>query len=310
MNFSTMEYFVILAEERNFTKAAERLHITQQSLSSHIANLENDLGCQLVVRRSPLQLTFAGEMMLQYAESFHKEYTDMVHEFHDISQRQFGILHVGTSATRARTILPDVICSFQQLFPNICVDLSEAPNSSLFKQLQEGKLDLVIAVFPKKIPGIALREYYQEEVVLLIQKEMFHSICGTDADKYMQCFKEGDFRGLSKCPFVLGGVDDIDGRIGRALFDRNGIKKPAVKAISHSMGPLLALCLQGVGACFCPENLARSSLTAEQFNSLLLFQIDKDAQYPVSFGYQINSYQWSIIEAFMTCAQSKTEKCL
>ena len=43
MNFSTMEYFVTLAQERNFTKAAEHLHIAQQSLSSHIAGLERNL---------------------------------------------------------------------------------------------------------------------------------------------------------------------------------------------------------------------------------------------------------------------------
>lgn len=44
MNFSSMEYFTVLAQERNFTRAAERLHITQQSLSSHIAGMEKELG--------------------------------------------------------------------------------------------------------------------------------------------------------------------------------------------------------------------------------------------------------------------------
>lgn len=43
MNFSSMEYFVVLAQERNFTRAAERLHITQQSLSSHVAGMEKSL---------------------------------------------------------------------------------------------------------------------------------------------------------------------------------------------------------------------------------------------------------------------------
>ena len=64
MNFSSMEYFTVLAQERNFTRAAERLHITQQSLSSHIAGMEKELGSQLLVRRVPLELTYAGEVML------------------------------------------------------------------------------------------------------------------------------------------------------------------------------------------------------------------------------------------------------
>ena len=45
MNFQTMEYFIVLAEEKNFTRAAARLYITQQSLSSHIAAVEQELGC-------------------------------------------------------------------------------------------------------------------------------------------------------------------------------------------------------------------------------------------------------------------------
>ena len=52
MNFATFEYFTMLARERSFTRAAERLHVTQQSLSSHIAKLEKELRCQLIVRSS------------------------------------------------------------------------------------------------------------------------------------------------------------------------------------------------------------------------------------------------------------------
>lgn len=53
MNLQTMEYFSVLARERSFTRAAEALHITQQSLSGHIAAVEQELGAQLVVRLPP-----------------------------------------------------------------------------------------------------------------------------------------------------------------------------------------------------------------------------------------------------------------
>ena len=69
MNFHSLDYFLMLAREKNFTRAAEALHITQQSLSSHIANLERELNCTLVVRRTPLELTYAGRTFLRYAES-------------------------------------------------------------------------------------------------------------------------------------------------------------------------------------------------------------------------------------------------
>ena len=72
MNFDSLEYFSVLARERSFTRAAESLHITQQSLSSHIAGLEKELNCQLVVRRIPLELTYAGQTFLSYAEELRR----------------------------------------------------------------------------------------------------------------------------------------------------------------------------------------------------------------------------------------------
>ena len=62
MNFLSMDYFLMTAEKRSFTKAADALHITQQTLSTHIANLEQELDCKLFVRHVPLELTYAGEI--------------------------------------------------------------------------------------------------------------------------------------------------------------------------------------------------------------------------------------------------------
>lgn len=53
MNFSSFDYFLALARERSYTRAADALHITQQSLSAAVAALERELGCRLVVRRTP-----------------------------------------------------------------------------------------------------------------------------------------------------------------------------------------------------------------------------------------------------------------
>lgn len=73
MNFSSMDYFVMAAQEKNFTHAAERLHITQQTLSTHIANLEKELGSRLFVRSTPLELTYAGQVFLAYAADFRRK---------------------------------------------------------------------------------------------------------------------------------------------------------------------------------------------------------------------------------------------
>ena len=95
MTISSMNYFIVLARERNFTKAAQQLHITQQSHSSHISALEQELGCPLLIRRMPLQLTYAGTVFLRYAENFQQELDNLQREFCDITENQKGVLKIG-----------------------------------------------------------------------------------------------------------------------------------------------------------------------------------------------------------------------
>ena len=64
MNLRSLEYFLIAAEELNFTRASERLFITQQALSSHIKRLEEEYNIQLFERRPALHLTLEGEQMV------------------------------------------------------------------------------------------------------------------------------------------------------------------------------------------------------------------------------------------------------
>ena len=304
MNFSSMEYFSVLAQERNFTRAAQRLHITQQSLSSHIAGMEKELGSQLLVRRVPLELTYAGEVMLRYATGFQKLQNEMQREFCDISQEQKGILRVGAASTRGQMILPKTIALFQESYPNISVELSEGSNGELRQKLLKGTIDLAIADFPEKLPGISLTDFYREENVLVIEKGHFAKRFTSSAEECKRHLLAGDYSKLKECPFVLGGVEDIDGRLGRDVLRQAGVDNPIVTAISHNVGMLLRLSLCGVGACFCPQKIVQSVLTPQQIDSLWLFPLGAETGNFIQFGYHAQSYQWSVIEEFILCAKA------
>ena len=302
MNFATFEYFTMLARERSFTRAAERLHVTQQSLSSHIAKLEKELRCQLIVRHVPLELTHAGEVFLGYATLMLEQYTTMKQEFWDISQNDEGVLRVGISFTRGRTILPDIIMAFRESHPFIQVDLVEATNEALRQKLVDGDIDLAIAYFPTPLPGIAMRDFYEEEVVVVVSRELFESIYGDDADERARRIQNGDYSALEDCPLVLGSIEDIGGRIERDMIRRAGVKRPHIVATSNNSETHLALCLRGAGACLCSETLARASLTDEQLDSLLLIRSGDAARYPIRFGFHEKQHLWSVIDEFMDVA--------
>lgn len=303
MNFDSLEYFSVLARERSFTRAAESLHITQQSLSSHIAGLEKELNCQLVVRRIPLELTYAGQTFLSYAEELRRTQHAMQQEFCDISENQKGELRVGIAFTRGRAVMPHLIASFQQKYPNVEVTLMEGSNDALQKLLADGDIDLAVAHFPKAPPEVELRDFYEEHIVLCLSDTLL-TRCGVDLAAHEAELRSGDLRALRDCPFVLGRASDIGGRIGRELLRRSGVK-PTIKATSENIETLLALCELGVGVCFSPENLIRTALSDAQIRRLHLLRFDSGASYPIRFGYLRRSYQWSVVDEFIRAAQAQ-----
>ncbi len=303
MNFDSLEYFSVLARQRSFTRAAESLHITQQSLSSHIAGLEKELNCQLVVRRIPLELTYAGQTFLSYAEELRRTQHAMQQEFCDISKNQKGELRVGIAFTRGRAVMPRLIASFQQKYPNVGVTLIEDSNDALQKLLADGDIDLAVAHFSKAPQEVELRDFYEEHIVLCLSDGLL-TRCGVDLAAHETELRSGDLRALRDCPFVLGHASDIGGRIGRELLRRSGVK-PTVKATSENIETLLALCELGIGVCFSPENLIRTALSDAQIQRLHLLRFDSGASYPIRFGYLRRSYQWSVIEEFIRTAQAQ-----
>lgn len=308
MNFATMEYFTMLARERSFTRAADRLHITQQSLSSHIGKLEKELGSQLIVRHVPLELTYAGEVFLGYAETILEQYSTMRQEFWDIAHNEEGVLRVGIAFTRGRTILPDIIMAFHEDYPHIRVELVEATNEALRQKLLDDEIDLAIAFFPNTLPGVVMRDFYQEEVVTLISRELFESLYGDETPDRIRRIEAGDYSALEGCPLILGSLEDIGGRIEHSVIRRAGISRPRIVATSNNSETHLALCVRGAGACLCSETLARASLTKQQLDSLLILRSGEPARYSIQFGYREKPYQWSVIDAFMDVARKTMEE--
>lgn len=303
MNFHSLDYFLVLAREKNFTRAAEALHITQQSLSSHIAGLEKELGCTLLVRRTPLELTYAGRKFLHYAESIRQTRQTMEREFCDISENQKGELRVGIGFTRGRAIMPRLIPAFQRQYPNVEIMLRECSNDAIQKALLSGGIDLAIAAYPKVPPSIELADYYTEHTVLCLVDSLLVQ-CQIDLDVRRNEIAAGDLHSLRDCPFVLGSAADIGGRIGRELLRASGIS-PISKATSENVETLLALCVQGVGACFCPENLLQTALSPAQLAQLHILPLCPSASYPICFGYLRRSYPWSVLSEFIRIAREQ-----
>lgn len=302
INFHSLEYFTVLAREQNFTRAAQQLHITQQTLSAHIAGLEKELGCALFVRRTPLELTYAGRVFLRYAGRISSLEHTMRQELCDISQDQKGELRVGVAFTRGRAIMPRVIEQFQSQYPGVSIRLVEDSNQALQKLLLDDKLDLAIANFPDEVPGVELRALYRESIVLCIAKSLLQRL-GLNAESLRSQIQRRDLSALAACPFVLGVAGDIAGVVGRSMLRQSGVE-PIVRAESENIETLLELCQNGIGACFTPDNLMHTALSPDQLDKVEIFALSEQESYTIRVGWQKQNYSWSMIERFIESAQN------
>lgn len=142
MELRHLRYFVAVAEERNFTRAAERLHIAQPPLSRQIQQLEEELGVVLIEKGvRPLRLTEAGAFFYAHA----KPLLDQVRDLRTMTQRVGKLerkLSVGFVASTLYGLLPDIIRCYREANPEVEVTLHEMTTVEQLKALKEGRIDV------------------------------------------------------------------------------------------------------------------------------------------------------------------------
>ena len=144
MDIRQLKYFIAVAEERNISRAAARLHISQPPLTRHIQTLEEDLGVKLFRRTNwGVELTQAGESLLSHARCI-KEHVELAAEQARLaSTGQVGRIDVGAYGSSMLGIVPRILDSFQRAYPQVRVVLHYAPRTSLLEGLMDRRLMLV-----------------------------------------------------------------------------------------------------------------------------------------------------------------------
>lgn len=304
MNFQTVNYVIAVAEEKSISRAAQRLHITQQTLSAHLASLEKELGCRLFERHVPLKITYAGEEFLKYAYIIREQIQNMHHTFEEISGEEKGILRIGITSNRGKTILLPVLIEFRKDHPCIELKIVEDTNENLVQKLEKGEIDIGISDFSAGHTGIKVEHFYRERVVFVVRKDFFTEVYGEESEKVIyKIQQEGEYELLGRCPLLLGHEQDIAGRMARQIiktFDR----PPVVVAEARSAALLLELCAVGLGGCFCPDVIAECLLPEEKKKELLILTLGKQTEYNIGIGWKS---EWKLIRSFADTAHRKVK---
>src|SRR3979411_2746175 len=135
MEFHQLRYFVAVAEERHFTKAARGLHVAQPSVSRAIRVLEEDLGTSFFHRRKgKVALTSAGEVLLPWARRVLADVDGAALEVRELSDLRRGRPAVGATPSLPTTLLPPALAHFHAAFPGVELVLQEAGSRDLVRE--------------------------------------------------------------------------------------------------------------------------------------------------------------------------------
>ena len=172
MEIHQLRYFVAVAEEGNFSRAAAREHVAQPSLSQQIQKLEAEMDQRLFDRLSrSVVLTEAGKCLLEYARKILVEVAEARRCLDDLKRDIAGRLTVGAIPTMAPYVLPELIGKFQTLYPKVGLEILEDTTESLALRLEDGTLDIAIMSTCRQSPTLEPHPLGKEALLVLLPKQ-------------------------------------------------------------------------------------------------------------------------------------------
>ncbi len=162
-----LEQFVVLARTRNFTRAAEELHVSQSALSRSIQRLEEQVGHALCERKPrEVVLTDMGKLLLERGREILKLVEATSHELSVAGQRVR--VRLGAIPTIAPYYLPRLLGEFARKHPEVCVVVEEDTTEVLVRRCEQGEIDLAVLALPVPSTAVRLEPLFDEELLLVV----------------------------------------------------------------------------------------------------------------------------------------------
>lgn len=269
-----LRYFIAVAEELNFTRAAQRLHMAQPPLSIQIRALEEELKVQLFERdKRRVALTQAGRHFLERARGILRQVEDAKGEARSAASGEIGAISLGYTASSMLSSLPSILRDFQLAHPRVHMDLHEMTSVDQLDAVNARTLDLAILRHPGvEIPaGIAIEEWLRSPLVAAIPAG--HPLAAAP-------LHIGDLRDhpLVMYPRQAGiglywKVQDLCAKAGF---------RPRMVQEAREASTIIGLVAAGVGIAIVPSHTQCIALEGVVYQRIL----DKDAVSPLHLAYR------------------------
>ncbi len=253
MELRQLQYMLKVAEEGSFSKAAQKLYISQPSLSQCIQRIEQRFGLQLFDRATtPLSLTYAGEVFVENARRMLNLNHQFQSQMQEIIDFRKGRLTIGVASTRGSILFPNILPLFCRKFPGIEVIHKDGTFEQLEDFALKGVTDFSLIHLPLNKPHFISEPLFTEDVVLIAPRSHPLNKLAITRPPWPQIH----FADLREEPFLLLKK----GRKLRAIADQffiNAGFNPRIVFESENYEAILSLVKAGLGITFSSDGLAK-----------------------------------------------------
>ncbi|TCO70014.1 LysR family transcriptional regulator [Marinisporobacter balticus] len=172
MEFRQLKYFQMVCQLKNITKAAERLYVSQPSITNSIKNLEKELSIQLFDRsKKQFKLTTEGKIFLERVDVILKQLDDVISEMKDYKNLKKGLLSLGVPPIIGTILFPKLFANFKKIYPNIELQIAENGSVTSKEMLEKGEIDLSIMIVDQSCKLLDTMPILDSEIFVCLNKK-------------------------------------------------------------------------------------------------------------------------------------------
>ncbi|MFI6348303.1 LysR family transcriptional regulator [Streptomyces sp. NPDC050560] len=259
MELRQLEYFVMVAEERNFTRAADRAHVAQPGVSAQIRRLERELGQELLDRSArTVRLTEVGAAVLPYARAALAAVAGAREAVAEFTGLLRGHVAVGT-VTSHEVDLPGLLAGFHRDHPAVEITLSEGNSDDLLAGLRSGDLDAaIVSVGADRPDGVGLEVITDQSIVAAVSPD--HELAAHDTMP-LDTLRGRNLISLPRGTGLRARLDEACAAAGFA---------PRIAFEASDPNHLVQLAAHGLGAAILPGDFAAAR--ADRLHSIAIHQ--------------------------------------
>ena len=264
--FDGKEYVYAVYEEKSFSKAAQKLYITQPALSTAIKKVEKKIGSPIFDRStSPIGLTPSGEVYIDAIEKLFALEQNTINQLNNLNGLLTGKLSIGGTIFFTSFILPGILGEFSRKYPQIKIELIEGTTSQLTDKLMGEELDLIIDNSELDDKNYEKYYYNTERIILAVPKEFeinkeLKEYQLTSADIRNRLHRDDDFPALpllKNTPFIFVKEENSIYKRGVKMCSRQNYT-PNITLKPDQVVSAFNMAGKGIGATFIPDALVES----------------------------------------------------